>query len=261
MDNGRLNKAEDILADARAVDPSNAEVAASLTALATARAAIAERERIAEAERQAQLRRDAEAAEAARITEAERIAEAERQAEAARIAAEAKAAEDRAAADSIVPEEPALAKTFGIPDTSSTAAPGQEPSAVTPSQADRPEVAAETVAQPANAGTDSPVANRATPAIDIDSPVAVSSLNRVRYVAPKYPRNAQRRNQSGWVDVVFTVASDGSVKDIEVRASEPGDVFVNAAIKAVEKWEFEPVIQNGVAVEKRAGVRMLFALE
>ncbi len=83
----------------------------------------------------------------------------------------------------------------------------------------------------------------------------------MRYVAPKYPRNAQRRNQSGWVDVVFTVATDGTVSDIEVRASEPGEVFVNAAVNAVEKWEFEPVIVNGVAVEKRAGVRMLFALE
>ena len=31
--------------------------------------------------------------------------------------------------------------------------------------------------------------------------------------------------------------------------------------RAVEKWEFEPVIENGTAVEKRAGVRMMFALE
>ena len=93
------------------------------------------------------------------------------------------------------------------------------------------------------------------------SPVPISSLKRLKYVAPKYPRAAERRNLSGWVDVIFTVASDGSVKDVEVRNSEPGETFVNAAVRAVEKWEFEPVEENGRIVEKRAGVRMMFALE
>ena len=34
-----------------------------------------------------------------------------------------------------------------------------------------------------------------------------------------------------------------------------------AAIKAIQKWEFEPVIENGEVIEKRAGVRLMFALE
>jgi protein TonB len=80
-------------------------------------------------------------------------------------------------------------------------------------------------------------------------------------VAPKYPRAAQRRNQAGWVDLVFTVTMDGSVKDVEIRSATPAGVFDNAALRAVEKWEFEPVIENGILVEKRAGVRMMFALE
>ena len=93
------------------------------------------------------------------------------------------------------------------------------------------------------------------------SPVAVSSLNRTKYVAPKYPRAAQRRNMSGWVDLVFTVDIDGSVQDISIRESNPGITFVNAAVSAVEDWKFEPVIESGTAVRKRAAVRMLFALE
>jgi TonB family protein len=92
-------------------------------------------------------------------------------------------------------------------------------------------------------------------------PVPVSSLTRTQYAAPKYPRGAQRREQSGWVDVVFTVLPDGTVADIEVRDSEPGKTFDSAAVKAVEKWEFEPVVENGSVVEKRAGVRLMFALE
>ena len=46
-----------------------------------------------------------------------------------------------------------------------------------------------------------------------------------------------------------------------VRDSEPDDVFVNAATRAVERWEFEPIIENGIAVERRVGVRLMFAIE
>ncbi len=66
---------------------------------------------------------------------------------------------------------------------------------------------------------------------------------------------------SGWVDIAFTVDVNGMVKEIEVRDSEPGDTFDNAAVRAVEKWEFEPIIDQGVAIEQRAAVRMMFALE
>lgn len=91
--------------------------------------------------------------------------------------------------------------------------------------------------------------------------VSISSLTRTKYVAPKYPRAAQRRALSGYVDVVFTVSVDGTVKDIEIRESTPGDTFVSSAAKAVADWEFEPVIEGGVPVEKRAAVRMMFAVE
>ena len=95
----------------------------------------------------------------------------------------------------------------------------------------------------------------------MSGPQLARQLNRTRYVAPKYPRGAQRRNLSGWVDVVFTVTKDGSVKDVDIINSQPGDTFVNSATRAVEKWLFEPIVENGEPVEKRAGVRMMFALE
>ena len=63
------------------------------------------------------------------------------------------------------------------------------------------------------------------------------------------------------MDIIFTVTMDGTVRDVEVRDSMPAGVFDQAAVRAAEKWEFEPVIEDGQAVEKRAGVRMMFALE
>lgn len=92
-------------------------------------------------------------------------------------------------------------------------------------------------------------------------PVSIRSMIRTRYVAPKYPRSAQRRSISGWVDVEFTVATDGTVKDVSIRGSDPGVTFVNAAVNAVEDWEFEPNLEDGLAIEKRAAVRMMFAVE
>jgi len=91
--------------------------------------------------------------------------------------------------------------------------------------------------------------------------VAISALNRIDYVPPKYPRTAVRRNLNGSVDLKFTVAIDGSVYNVAVLDSTPGTVFDQAAIDAVSKWRFEPVIEGGIAVEKRTGVRMAFALE
>jgi TonB family protein len=60
---------------------------------------------------------------------------------------------------------------------------------------------------------------------------------------------------------MFTVDLDGTVTDIAIRDSNPGDTFVNSATNAVEDWEFEPVIENGVAIQRRAAVRMMFAIE
>jgi TonB family protein len=61
--------------------------------------------------------------------------------------------------------------------------------------------------------------------------------------------------------VVFTVDIDGTVTEISIRDSNPGVTFVSSAVNAVENWEFEPVLENGVAVQKRAAVRMMFAVE
>ena len=114
-----------------------------------------------------------------------------------------------------------------------------------------------------DAGDTAPAAARYAPAAQNEAPqtVAISQLTRVNYVAPQYPRNAQRRSLSGWVDVGFTVTPDGTVSDLEIIDSTPGPVFDQAAADAVEKWRFEPVIENGQAVSRRVAVRMSFSLE
>ncbi|MEE4161303.1 MAG: TonB family protein [Woeseiaceae bacterium] len=186
-------------------------------------------------------------AESSEVTAAGRALDDARQRD-----AERRAAAEREAA-SAVAEKPAAASP-------QTAAPAAASAGSTNSSADSAATAAAEAVEPATKAVAPDNATAAaTPAEE--GPVPISSLTRTKYVAPRYPRAAERRSLSGWVDVVFTVRIDGSVGDVEVRESEPGDVFVNAAIKAVEKWEFEPVIENDRYIEKQAGVRLMFAIE
>ncbi len=66
---------------------------------------------------------------------------------------------------------------------------------------------------------------------------------------------------TGAVDLRFTITTDGRVRAISVISSDPGDTFDEAAVEAVEQWRFEPVVENGVAVEKQTAVRLTFDLE
>jgi TonB family protein len=249
IDAGNLDSAESLLGDARAIDASSTELAATATALVAARDAIATRALRAEQERQ-------------RVATENRRA-AEQQAAAERAAAERVAAEEAAAlaaAEELAQADTASSGTENS-DGATTFAVGDEAAGGAADKVVAGAVAAESVAQkPEIEPQVVEPAPRPVPVRD-QAPVSISSLTRTRYSAPKYPRAAERRNQSGWVDVVFTVAMDGSVKDLEVRGSEPEGVFDTAAMRAVEKWEFEPVFEDGVIVEKRAGVRMLFAFE
>ena len=244
IDAGNLGAAENLLADARAIDSSNAELVATEGALQAARDEIAERER--------------------RAAEARRQAEADRQAEAQRAEAERRAAEEAAAAQAEATAEPTAAEpTAESPVAEVTVEPPTAEVAAEPPAAEASAAAAEISADGASETIAEPASEPPAQPVDVSQqkPVPVSSLTRTKYVAPRYPRAAQRRGESGWVDIVFTVTLDGAVKDVEVRDSQPASVFDNAAIRAVEKWTFEPVIEDGQVVEKRAGVRMMFALE
>ena len=77
----------------------------------------------------------------------------------------------------------------------------------------------------------------------------------VRMVPAKYPLEAARNGEQGWVDVAFTVNPDGSVSDVHVTDAEPRRVFDRAAIDAVSRWRFKPALINGaptaVVVKRR----------
>ena len=258
----------------------------------------AELERQAEIERLAELDRQAEAA---RLAEIERKAEAERQAvarEAQRLASEKRAAAAATAsalgvAGSTVNEDEASSNStpaFNAPRQSNNDAP---PRIETPLPTPAPQSTAGAVSgattyavgDATNSNTLRTGTNRAAVSasppqsfstannvVDSlgnqnsnesagDNTVPISALTRTNYVAPVYPRGAQRRNVTGAINIMFTVSTIGTVTDISVLSAEPEETFNQAAMDAVAEWRFEPVIENGVAVEKRTAVRLAFDLQ
>ncbi|HEX2494033.1 MAG TPA: energy transducer TonB [Steroidobacter sp.] len=89
--------------------------------------------------------------------------------------------------------------------------------------------------------------------------VSASALKRTRMVNPVYPESARKRGDQGWVELVFTVTTEGSVEAVEVRNASPTGVFEDAAVRAIRQWRFEPVERNGEKVAQRAMVRLKFA--
>jgi TonB family protein len=90
--------------------------------------------------------------------------------------------------------------------------------------------------------------------------VTASALTRVRYSTPEYPESASEKGTEGFVDIIFTVHSDGTVGDVTVAGAEPAGVFEQAAMSSVRKWRYEPVIRDGRPVDQRARVRIKFAM-
>ena len=80
-------------------------------------------------------------------------------------------------------------------------------------------------------------------------------------IEPLYPPRALRAGVEGSVTVEFTIATDGSVKDMEIIKAEPSSIFDQAVLQAVRRWKFTPEIVDGKAVEKRARQDIKFTLK
>lgn len=91
--------------------------------------------------------------------------------------------------------------------------------------------------------------------------VSASALRAVRRPAADYPQQALQNLVSGWVEMEFTVATDGSVRDVSVIESEPGRTFDAAAVAAMRRYRYEPVMHQGEPVEQRARLRMRFTVQ
>jgi protein TonB len=77
---------------------------------------------------------------------------------------------------------------------------------------------------------------------------------------PEYPAHAQGHGLEGWVQIQFTVTTEGTVRDAVVVAAQPPGEFEGAALKAIARWRYNPRIDGGVAVE-RVGLQTVLRFE
>ncbi len=94
---------------------------------------------------------------------------------------------------------------------------------------------------------------------------AVNQLDRAPrptlQLAPVYPYRAKARNIEGFVELAFVLSTEGKVTEVRVVDAEPGELFVQAARRAVQRWRFEPGIRDGQPVPVQVQVKLRFELK
>jgi len=82
----------------------------------------------------------------------------------------------------------------------------------------------------------------------------------MRKIAPVYPRDAEDRGVTGFVQLRILIGKDGGVERIEVVSSSPRGVFDAAARDAVGQWRFSPGMHEGRPVRVWVKKRLEFTL-
>ncbi len=94
----------------------------------------------------------------------------------------------------------------------------------------------------------------------ISTAALASKLKQTRSASPEYPDDALRRRISGSVLLTYTVDTKGMTRDVHVIEATPPGVFDNAAVSAVRRWRYAPVVVDGTAVEVPVKTQMRFEL-
>jgi TonB family protein len=87
---------------------------------------------------------------------------------------------------------------------------------------------------------------------------SISEPKKLRHVSPKYPAEALAAGVEGLVVVEAVIATDGSVRDVQVMRSVA--MLDGAAMDAVRQWLFTPTLLNGTPVEVIITASVNFAI-
>jgi TonB family protein len=72
---------------------------------------------------------------------------------------------------------------------------------------------------------------------------------RLHYVQPEYPAHALENGIDGYVTVDYVVNTRGEPTRVQAVDAHPAGVFEKAAIAAVQRWRFEPLVIDGTPRE------------
>jgi protein TonB len=80
----------------------------------------------------------------------------------------------------------------------------------------------------------------------------------VHRVQPKYPPIAVQLRLEGAVLLRAVIGRDGRVKELEILSGHP--LLIEAALKAIWQWRYQPTLLNGEPVEVESLITVKFAL-
>lgn len=169
----------------------------------------------------------------------------------------------------LIPLPPPAPPPPSLPDTPMTV---RLPKQIEPVEAATPAlsaiVPAPVVAETAPAArpvTISPVPAPEPPPPTISATPAVRTADlSVRLLSapqPRYPIDARRRREQGDVVLSVLLGTDGRVQDISVSRSSGSDRLDEAALAAVRRWRWSPMMVAGVPVMVRGVVTIPFVLQ
>lgn len=72
--------------------------------------------------------------------------------------------------------------------------------------------------------------------------VLASAITRT---PPRYPRAELRKGKEAWVHVTYCIDESGRTQNVSILDSVGGPEFEQAAIDAVDQWEFTPALVDG----------------
>jgi len=107
----------------------------------------------------------------------------------------------------------------------------------------------DSAAAPSGATTGAPVANA-----DLDARL-------MSFAAPAYPIESRRQREQGTVTLSLLLDTDGRVKDIAIARSSGSGRLDRAALDAVKRWRWAPLMVQGMAAMVRGEVRIPFVLK
>ncbi len=95
----------------------------------------------------------------------------------------------------------------------------------------------------------------------VDNASVVQEARYRKQVPPVYPRRALELGQQGTVTLHARVKPDGLAQELKVVATSGHSLLDKAALAAVEKWVFEPVVHNGIATTGWVRVPIEFVIQ
>ena len=90
--------------------------------------------------------------------------------------------------------------------------------------------------------------------------VSEADLTKLKAIELEYPPGALAKNIEGWVSLSYMVTAEGKVTGVKVLDSSPVGVFDAAAVRALARVRYKPMLQGGKPVAVTTKLRIAFRL-